>query len=74
MKMILRSTTTRVAAVLAHFRGMRANRPRPEGLGYGRRQRVQLPADPSRIPAYLRPQSILISATAAHRCCRWQWF
>jgi hypothetical protein len=54
MKMILTSTTKRLAAVLAHFHGMRASRTRPEGFEHVRRRHVPLLADPSRIPAYLR--------------------
>lgn len=39
MKMILLTTTKRLAAVLAHFRStMHANLQRPEGFEYGRLQ------------------------------------
>jgi hypothetical protein len=51
MKMTLMNTTKRLAAILA---GLNTNRPRLEGLEYRRRQHVPLPADPSRLPAYLR--------------------
>jgi hypothetical protein len=54
MKMILMTTTRRLAAVLAYFRGMHANWPRREGLVCKRRQHMPLATDPSRIPAYLR--------------------
>ena len=51
MKMILKATTKRLAAMLA---GMRANVPRRDEVDYMCRQHLPLPADPSRIPAYLR--------------------
>ena len=51
MKMIPRSTTERLAAMLA---GMRANAPRREEFVYRCRRHAPLLADPSRIPAYLR--------------------
>jgi hypothetical protein len=54
MKMILKATTKRLAALLAHLRGMRAKLPRPGQLEHRRRRQVALPADPLRIPAYLR--------------------
>jgi hypothetical protein len=55
MKTFLTSTTEHLAAVLAHFRNtVRANQPRPEGFEYRPRTHAPLPADPSRIPAYLR--------------------
>jgi hypothetical protein len=57
MKPFLTSTTEHLAAVLAYFRSiMRANLPHSEGFEYMhmRRRHVPLPAEPSRIPAYLR--------------------
>jgi hypothetical protein len=61
MKMILMTTTHRLAAALAHFRStMGANSPRPEGFEYRRRLQVPLPADPSRIPAYLRRRRLAL--------------
>jgi hypothetical protein len=60
MKIILRSTTKRLAAVLAHCRGISANRPHPEKFEHRRRRHVPLPADPLRIPAYLRRRRLLL--------------
>ena len=55
MKTFLISTTEQLAAVLAHFRStIRAKSPRPEEFEHRRRRHAPLPADPLRVPAYLR--------------------
>ena len=55
MKTFLNSTTEQFAAVLAHFCStMRADLPHLEGFECRRRQNAPMPADQSRIPAYLR--------------------
>jgi len=59
MKTILINSAEHLAAVLARFRGViRASFPRPEGFEYRRSQHVPLPADPSRIPTYLRRRRV----------------
>jgi hypothetical protein len=61
MKMILRSTTKRLAAALAHFRStVGANALRREGFEYEPRPHALSPTDPSRIPAYLRRRRLAL--------------
>jgi hypothetical protein len=76
MKMILTFTTEQLAAMLARFcTTIRANQPRPEGFEHRRRRHVHLPADPSRIPAYLRRHCLslrLQSRFDAQALHRWQ--
>jgi hypothetical protein len=57
MKMILKATTKRLAAMLA---GMCANVPRREEFDYMRHRHASLSTDPSRIPAYLRRRRLAL--------------
>jgi hypothetical protein len=59
MKMILKTTTKRLATMLA---GMCANVPRREEFDYMRHRHAPLSTDPSRIPAYLRRRRLPLRA------------